>query len=83
MSFSSTVSQYHADLARIMRPFQSRELTMAEIKELVEADSGHGEAQWVQPSDHCKNHRREGACECALSDSAIFERIEWNRYRVR
>lgn len=82
MSFTPTVSRHHDDLARIMRPFQGKELTTAQIKDHVEEESGHLVAQWVHPSDHCSNHTCEGACECARSDRAIFEQIQRGLYRV-
>lgn len=83
MSFTPAVSRYHDDLARLMRPYQGQQLTTAEIRQRVEQSLPYADGQWVQPSDHCHNHTCEGACDCAKTDRAIFERIKRGRYRVR
>jgi hypothetical protein len=83
MSFTPAVSRHHNDLARIMRPFRGQVLTTSQIKERIEQSLDSKDAQWVQPSDHCKNHTCEGDCACAGTDSAIFEQIKRGRYRVR
>jgi hypothetical protein len=83
MDFTSRMTQYHNDLASIMRPFQGQVLTTADITQRVQQALGREVAQWVQPSDHCINHTPEGACECAGTDRAVFERIERGRYQAR
>jgi hypothetical protein len=83
MSFTPTVSRYHDVLAAAVRPFRGRELTTAEIAAIVAMipDLQNDQA-WIQPSDHCRNHINEGACECAKSNRALFEKVERGRYLV-
>ena len=84
MSFTPTVSRYHDALAATMRPFQGQELTSAEIiAALVAAFPDiQDEQDWVHPPDHCQNHTNEGACNCAQTPRAIFDRVERGRDRV-
>lgn len=83
MGFTQAVSRFHQGLASIMRPLRGQELTTADIERIVRRELDPQDAQWIQPSDHCKNHTCEGACECAGRETAVFERIERGRYRVR
>lgn len=39
--------------------------------------------QFVYPSDHRINLTNEGACDCAMTDRALFERIRRGEFRVR
>jgi hypothetical protein len=83
MSFTPTVSQYHDALAAAMGGFRGQVLTKAQIDAaLIAALPDPQQLQWIFPSDHCSNHTNEGACECAKTNRAIFERVEWGKYRV-
>jgi len=83
MSFASTVSGYHSTYAAAMAPFRGNLMTKAEIDVAVaEAIADPKVRQWLLPSDHCSNHSNDGACGCAQTDHAIFERVGHGRYRV-
>lgn len=66
-----------------MAASKGQELTTSEIKKLFSESFPELNVDWVHPSDHCDNHSCLGACECALSDRAIFFRISRGRYLVR
>jgi hypothetical protein len=52
----------------------------AEIEKIVQMPSLADDAELVQPSDHCVNHTCEGACNCGLTDRAIFRRVSRGVY---
>jgi hypothetical protein len=78
MSFTPAVTRLHNPLAAAMRPFEGKELETAEvIEKFIEAFPHlNDKKDWVQPSDHCRNHICEGACECAQTVGAIFEQVK-------
>jgi hypothetical protein len=84
MSYSSTVSRYHDELAqavqslrgRVVGPSTIRAAFSARFPELQDLE------RWILPSDHSRNHTNDGACRCAMTTDALFERIERGQYRV-
>jgi hypothetical protein len=76
-------SVFHNELVETLSPHRNKHMTTSEIRELVESNPAFkGREQWVYPSDHCINHTNKGACYCARTDKAIFERIGRGNYRV-
>jgi hypothetical protein len=84
MSFTTVVSQYHTDLAQTVRALRGRLVTQREVRDAFVDKFPNLEAKqdWVKPSDHCRNQTNKGACVCAKTPNALFERVEWNCYRV-
>lgn len=84
MSFTKVVSDYHDSLVRALLPLRGQEVTPAAVRAaLVDAlPELEAKQKWVMPSDHCRNHSNKGACRCALTDEALFERLGRGRYRV-
>jgi hypothetical protein len=84
MSFSKIASKYHDQLAQAMGPFRGRVVRPREMRAALVADFPQleGAQGWVLPSDHCRNRTNKGACRCATTDDALFERIGWGQYRV-
>jgi hypothetical protein len=84
MSFTTVVSQYHDDLARTVPKLRGRQVTQREVRAAFIARFPNlaDRQDWIQPSDHCRNRTNKGACRCAKTQDALFERVEWNRYRV-
>jgi transcriptional regulator with XRE-family HTH domain len=82
-SFENLNEKIHENLQKL---FQSRigdNLTAGQIKRLYKEDFKYPDVGWVQASDHAKNMRNKGACWCAETDEAIFERISRGVYKVR
>jgi hypothetical protein len=80
------VSPYHNDLAAAMVAYRGTEVTNKDIVracmafwKTVDEDEAY---KRVQASDHCNNHTNKGACVCAKTGIAVFERLGRNRYRV-
>lgn len=40
------------------------------------------DTQWIILSDHCINHTNKGACKCAKTELALFERVARGEYLV-
>ena len=76
-------SKFHDDLKIAMVPYKKMVLEKARIDKIIEKTPSLQEnAQWILPSDHCKNHTNKGACFCAITTQAIFERIFRRKYKV-
>ena len=58
-------------------------VSQTEVSNLFARAHPGGGAKWVIAADHCRNHTNSGACQCAQTENAIFERLGRNRYRVR
>ena len=84
MSYSEIAIKYHQALANAVRPLRGRVITPREMRDaLVAAHPELASIQdWVLPSDHCQNHTNRGACGCATTTTALFERIGRGKYRV-
>ncbi len=79
-----TTTRFHGDLKQTMTRHSGETLRTSQIKKIIEGNRNLAEyAQFVFPSDHCINHTNEGACYCALTEEAIFEKIRHGIYRVR
>ncbi len=59
---------------------QKGEITKVLIGKFPKLES---KEEWILPSDHCINHTNKGACHCAETKKAIFERIGYGKYKVR
>ena len=82
--FRETSAKFHDGLKQAMASRSGETLRTSQIKKMVENVPNLAEhAQWIYPSDHCINHKNEGACYCAGTDKAIFEQIRHGIYRVR
>lgn len=82
--WTAFATRLHDDLKQAMRPYQGRELTTSKIANIVKSILSLAQnAQFIQPSDHCSNHTNKGACTCALTDRAIFDRLRRGLYYVR
>jgi hypothetical protein len=82
--WTATATRLHDDLKNAMKPYQGRELTTAKIANIAKSNPSLAQdAQLIQPSDHCSNHTNNGACTCALTDRAIFDRLRRGLYYVR
>jgi len=76
-------SKFHDKFKEEMTHYKNKVLRTAEIKEIIEnTNDFRGNEKWIQASDHCKNHTNKGACYCAETEEALFERIGWGQYRV-
>lgn len=81
--FTAMVSKHHSDLSALMQPHKGKVMKTAEIRNQINGSRVFKDvADWVLPSDHCRNHTNKGACECAGTERAIFERIKRGLYRV-
>ena len=81
--WSNVASRFHEGLEKTMRPYNSSILSTSDINEIVSQDQSlEADVQWIQPSDHCLNHTNAGACWCAKTRDALFERLGRGKYRV-
>ena len=83
IGFEKFASKFHDKLKEIISPYKNKNLSTAQIKEIIEAiPVFQGQEQWIYPSDHCKNHTNKGACYCAETEDSLFERIAKGKYHV-
>ena len=81
--FEKFASKFHNKLKEVMVPYKNKVLQTARFIEIIEkVHDFRGQEQWIYPSDHCKNHMNKGACYCAETDDALFEKIARGQYRV-
>jgi hypothetical protein len=81
--WEAKASMFHNDLKQAVAPFRNEILETARIRKIIEAvPAFKGQEQWIYPSDHCTNHTNKGACQCAETDEALFERIKRGLYRI-
>ena len=85
IGMTKTVSAYHGLLVQAVATLVGRDVTQAEIRAAYSAAHPNraDDLQWIMASDHCANHTNRGACGCAMTDGAVFDRLGRNRYRVR
>ncbi len=80
----SLATKYHDDLQRAVAKYKGKVLKTSEVADIVRAvPSLAKDAQFVYPSDHCINRTNGGACDCAMTDRALFEHVQRGEYRVR
>jgi hypothetical protein len=84
VSFSDEVSKYHVQLSEAMAHHKGQVLTNPEIRRILITSYPELEAKedWIQPSDHCRNHTNKGPCYCSMSDKAIFNKVGRAKYLV-
>lgn len=81
--FEKFASKFHDKLKEVMLPYKNKTLQTARIKEIIEkVNDFRSQEQWIYPSDHCINHTNKGACYCAETKDAIFEKKSRGIYRV-
>ena len=78
----STFARHHKELKVSVANFKGQTLTAAFIKTNFSKLYPNLDVAWVLPSDHCANHICKGACECAKTPNAIFERVARVKYLV-
>jgi hypothetical protein len=79
-----TVSKHHDRLARAVASLVGRIISAADVKAAYAAafPDRPDDVQFVLASDHCSNQTNKGACECAKTARAVFERVGRGRYRA-
>lgn len=83
-TWQETSTKFHDGLKQAVTRHSGETLRTSQIKKIVESNpSLAAHAQFVFPSDHCINHTNKGACYCALTEEAIFEKVRHGVYRVR
>jgi len=83
LGWEKFASKFHDKFKEIMEPYRNKVLETAVIRSIVEkVPEFSGQEDWIYPSDHCINHSNKGACYCAETDGAIFQRIARGRYKV-
>ena len=81
--WEAVASKFHDKLKEVMIPYKNNVMQTAQIKKIIERVSElEGQEQWIYPSDHCVNHTNKGACFCAETKDALFEKITRAKYRV-
>lgn len=82
--WTTTASRFHDDLKEAMIPYQGKQLTTAEISNILKGVPSLAQnARFIQPPDHCSNVKNYGACMCAHTDKAIFEQLQRGFFHVR
>ena len=81
--WEAVASKFHDKLKKAMIPYKNNVMQTAQIKKIIErVPEFEGQEQWIYPSDHCANHTNKGACFCAETKDALFEKIIRDKYRV-
>lgn len=86
MGWRETSTKYHNEIVDAIFSYKDVKLKRSEIIKILEQklpDQSRGKINLIYPSDHCRNHTNEGACYCAKSSKAIFQRVGHGEYRVR
>jgi hypothetical protein len=82
--WTMTSSRFHDELKKAMLPYQGKQLTSAEINNILKSVSGLAQsAKFIQSTDHCRNVKNFGACTCANTDKAIFDKLQRGLFYVR
>lgn len=80
----AVAAKFHEDLRRAVAEYKGVVLKAYEVNAIARLHPSMAkDAQFIQASDHCVNHTNDGACDCALTDKAIFERVGHGEYLVR
>jgi hypothetical protein len=84
-TMTKKVSEYHDRLVVAITSLRGREVTQAEVRAAyaLAFPDRESDLKWVMAADHCIDHTNDAPCTCSRADSAIFERLGHNRYRVR
>lgn len=83
-SFTTTVSKRHNRLAAVVGSMRGKIVKKAIIDAAWKSafPASQNETQWIILSDHCINHTNKGACKCAKTELALFERVARGKYLV-
>jgi hypothetical protein len=82
--WTTIASRFHDDLKRAMIPYKGKQLKTAEINNILKDVPGLAQnVRLIQPPDHCRNVKNFGACTCAHTDKAIFEKLQKGLFYVR
>ena len=78
------VSEFHNHLVIALADFRGLELTQAQILDCYSKayPNSENDLQWIQASDHSKNHTNKAPCLCSETVMSIFERTGHGKYRV-
>ena len=71
-------SSFHDYIVEAMDNHRGQVLRTSEILNILieEFPELEHRKDWIQPPDHCINHTNKGACYCAETEAAIFEKIK-------
>ncbi len=82
--WTTTASRFHDELKQAMIPYRGKQLATAEISNILKSLPGLAQhARFIQPADHCRNVKNFGACTCAHTDKAIFDKLQRGLFYVR
>lgn len=78
------VSEYHNRLVVAVAQFRGQELTQAQVLDCYSDayPNSDNDLQWIQASDHSKNHINRAPCVCSETVMSIFERTGHGKYKV-
>jgi hypothetical protein len=76
------IVKYHTQLQQVMTQYKGQILTTSQITSIFKQAYPHLDIRFMQPSDHCINHTNQGACDCSLTQNAIFKYIQRGLYLV-
>jgi hypothetical protein len=65
-----------------MRKYKGKQLRTGEICKIVENTYPDINAEWAQPSDHCKDPNCIECCPCTKTNDVIFKRVRRGLYEV-
>lgn len=85
MAYTPTTSKTHEFLRKALAGHQGRTLKTSQILKMVRdcAPEIGKRIQWLNPSDHCLNHRPKGGCTCGGTEEAVLVKIQTGLYLVR
>lgn len=83
-SYSRLATKFHDQLGRAIVPSRGSVVGPTDVRKVLVQmfPSTKDLIDWVEPTDHCVNHINKGACECAYSATALFERVGRGRFLV-
>jgi hypothetical protein len=83
-SFTTPVSKRHNRLAEVVGVMRGRIVQKTDIDHAwnLAFPTLVKDTQWIILSDHCVNHTNKGACRCAKTELALFERLSRGIYRI-
>jgi hypothetical protein len=83
-TYQDIATSYHENLEQAMEPHKGEELEKKTIIKILLAKfpALEEKSDWIYPSDHCINHTNKAACDCSMSNKAIFKRIGRGKYIV-
>lgn len=86
MSFTPAVRKFHSYLLNAMSLYKGQDLSRSEILKILRERYPELEEKiekgWIHPTDHCINHTCKGACDCSISEDAIFKRIKRGMFHI-